>query len=332
VVEPVPSRFRPGSGHLALVGPTASGKSALAMALARRRHDLEIVTVDSMQVYRGMDIGTAKPTAAERAEVPHHLLDLVDPWEDFTVSQYQAVARDVVADIERRGRRALLVGGTGLYLQALVDDLQIPGRYPTVHDELDAEPDTAGLHARLTELDPVAAARMEPTNRRRVLRALEVTLGSGRPFSSFGPGLESYPASPFPLVGLRLDRPFLDARIERRYAVQMAAGFLAEVEALAAAPEGLSRTARQALGYAELLDHIEHGTPLTTALTTAVARTRRFARRQQRWFGRDPRITWLDLGPASTPSDVDQPIEEPWAMSERDVTKAVEVLDEMLRD
>ena len=162
-----------------------------------------------MCVYRGMDIGTSKPGPEARAAVPHHLLDLVDPDEDFTVTQFQQAAREALAGIERRGHHALLVGGTGLYLRAVVDDLAIPGRYPDVAAALEAELDEgraepADLHARLAELDPVAAARMEPTNRRRVVRALEVTLGSGRPFSTFGPGLEAYPASGTPQVGLSL--------------------------------------------------------------------------------------------------------------------------------
>jgi tRNA dimethylallyltransferase len=263
------------------------------MELARRRPDLEIVTVDSMQVYRGMDVGTAKPTPVEQAEVRHHLLDVADPDDDYTVSRFQAECLAALADIEARGRRALLVGGTGLYLRAVTDDLEIPGQYPDDRAVLDAEPDTLVLHRRLQDLDPVAAGRMEPTNRRRVVRALEVTLGSGRPFSSFGPGLEQYPPSPFPLVVLELDRSALDERIARRYAQQLSDGFLDEVRTLLARPAGLSRTARQALGYAELLDHLERGTPLDEALDTAVVRTRRFARRQQRWFRRDPRIERL---------------------------------------
>ncbi len=169
-----------------------------------------------MQVYRGMDIGTAKPSAAEQAEVPHHLIDLVDPSEEFTVSQFQAASRVALADIAGRGRRAVAGRGTGLYLRAVVDDLELPGRYPEVRAELEAEPDTVALHARLADLDPVAAGRMEPTNRRRVVRALEVTIGSGRPFSSFGPGLEAYPPSPYPVIGLRMDRDELDRRIEAR--------------------------------------------------------------------------------------------------------------------
>jgi tRNA dimethylallyltransferase len=182
--------------HAVLVGATATGKSALALALARADPAWEILSVDSMQVYRGMDIGTAKPTPAEQAEVPHHLIDVLDPWEDATVAWYQTQARAVLADLEARGKRGLLVGGTGLYVQAVVDDLDIPGQHPEVRAALEAEPDTAALHARLRALDPVAAARMEPGNRRRVVRALEVTLGSGRPFSSFGPGVHATPARP----------------------------------------------------------------------------------------------------------------------------------------
>jgi len=312
-----------GSGPVAPVGPTAPGKSALALAVARRHADVEIVTVDSMQVYRGMDIGTAKPTSSERAEVPHHLLDLVEPSEDYTLSRYQADALGVLAELEGRGCRGLLVGGTGLYLRSVVDDLDIPGRFPDVRSELDHESDTAVLYARLADLDPVAAGRMEATNRRRVVRALEVTLGAGRPFSSFGPGLDAYPPSPFPVLGLRLPRPVLDARIGRRYTDQVAAGFVDEVRDLVDRPGGLSRTARQALGYAELLDHVEHGTPLDLAVERATTRTRRFARRQQRWFGRDPRITWLELGGSGDGSGPLDPV---------DVENALVAFDEILRD
>ena len=283
--------------HLAIVGPTASGKSALAMTLARRHPEVEIVAVDSMQVYRGMDIGTAKATAAEQAEVRHHLLDVCEPDDDYTVARYQRECRRALAEIEGRGGRALLVGGTGLYLRAVTDDLDIPGQWPQVRAELEAEPDTAALHERLCALDPAAAARMEPTNRRRVVRALEVTVGGGRPFSSYGPGLGEHPPLPFPVVALDIDRALLDERIAQRFQAQLAAGFVAEVETLLARHEGLSRTARQALGYAELLDHLEHGTPLAEAVDTAVRRTRRFARRQQRWFGHDPRIEWLPVRP-----------------------------------
>lgn len=279
---------------VALVGTTASGKSALAMALARQRPEVELVSVDSMQVYRGMDVGTAKPSPAERAEVPHHGLDLVDPSEEWTVAEFRDAVLGAVADIEARGRRPLLVGGTGLYLQAVVDDLDLPGRYPEVVADLAAEPDTAGLHERLRALDPVAADRMEPTNRRRVVRALEVTIGSGRPFSSFGPGIGAYPPSRFVLVGIRLPRDVVDERIAARYQQQLAAGFLDEVRRIWQDPRGVSRSASQALGYKELAEHVAGRATLEDALDEAVRRTRRFARRQERWFRRDPRIRWLD--------------------------------------
>jgi tRNA dimethylallyltransferase len=282
----------PGSRPLAVLGTTASGKSALAMEVARRRGDVELVSVDSMQVYRGMDIGTAKPTAVEQAEVRHHVLDLVDPWEPFEVRSFQEAVASALADIASRGRHALLVGGTGLYLRAVVDDLEIPGRFPGVAADLEADADTVGLHARLVALDPVAAARMEPTNRRRVVRALEVTLGSGRPFSSYGAGLDAHPPSPVRLFGIWLPRPVVARRIEDRYAAQVEAGFVEEVRALHDGP-ALSHTAQQALGYRELLMHVGGDHSLEVALDLAVRRTRRFARRQRVWFRRDPRIAWV---------------------------------------
>ena len=289
-----------GEHPLVIVGPTASGKSEVAMGVARLIGGAEIVTLDSMQVYRGMDVGTATPTTAERDEVAHHLIDLVDPSEEFAVAEYQARARAVIGEIRNRGAVPVLVGGTGLYVRAVIDELRIPGRYPEVRAELEAEPDTAALHRRLVELDPVAAGRMEPSNRRRIVRALEVTIGSGRPFSSYGPGLGHYPATPFVQVGLRWDRDRLDERIAARYQRQMADGFLDEVRSLASQP--ISRTASQALGYKELLAHIRGEATLDDALELAVVRTRRFARRQERWFRRDPRIRWLDA--PATPAEV----------------------------
>ena len=278
--------------HLALVGPTASGKSALALEVARRLPDVELVSVDSMQVYRGMDVGTAKPTPAERAEVPVHLVDIADPSEDFSVVEFQAAALSVLADVEARDHRALLVGGTGLYLRAVVDGLSVPPQWPAVRAELEAEPDTASLHRRLAGLDPVAAARMTPTNRRRVVRALEVVVGSGRPFSSFGVGLDVHPPVPFLLAGVWLPREVVGERIARRFAAMVGAGLVGEVAALAARPRGLSRTASQALGYREVLAHLRGECSLDEAVDEAVRRTRRFARRQRVWFRRDPRVTW----------------------------------------
>ena len=207
---------------------------------------------------------------------------------------FQAAARRVRADIAARGLTAVLVGGTGLYHRAVIDDLEIPGRYPETVAALEEEPDTEALHRRLVELDPLAASRMEPTNRRRIVRALEVTVGSGRRFSSYGPGLGDYPPCEIAQIGLSLPRAEIDRRIEQRYHQQMEAGFLAEVEALADRRPPLSRTASQALGYKELLAHLNGEISLDEALALAITRTRQFARRQERWFRRDPRIVWLN--------------------------------------
>jgi tRNA dimethylallyltransferase len=258
---------------------------------------VELVSVDAMAVYRELDLGTAKPTPEEQAVAPWHLLDVVDPSEEYSVAAFQAEARRAISGIERRGRTAILVGGTGLYHRAVVDDLEFPGRYPPVLEQLEleaSEPDGLVLaYKRLAVLDPDAAARIEPGNRRRILRALEVTIGAGRRFSSFGPGLDVYAPSRFRLVGLVVDRTELDRRLEHRFDVQLAAGLLDEVRALSARPAGLSRTARQAIGYRELLDHVEHDVALPVARAAAIRRLRSFARRQESWFRRDRRVTWL---------------------------------------
>ena len=279
-----------------VVGPTASGKSDVAMALARRHPDAELVAVDAMQVYRHMDIGTAKPTAVDRAAVPHHCLDLVDPSEEFTVSDFTTAAMAALTAITDRGHRAVLVAGTGLYLRSITDPMDVPGRWAGVRADLEKRATLEGpaaLHRQLAELDPVAATKMEPTNQRRIVRALEVTIGSGRPFSSFGPGIDTYPPVPFILFGLRWSRPALAARIAERVRTMMAAGLLAEIEKLAAGP--VSRTARQALGYKELFDHLEGACSLEAAIDLVIVRTRQFAVRQERWFRRDPRIRWIDI-------------------------------------
>jgi tRNA dimethylallyltransferase len=279
------------------VGPTASGKSALAHAFALRRHgNVEIVSVDAMGVYRGMDIATAKPTPAERAEVPYHLLDLVGPDEEFTVAEFQRAAWRATAAIWAAGHAVLYVGGTGLYFRAVVDDLEIPGRYPEVRRTLEAraEVNLPALYEELRELDPLAASRIEATNERRVLRALEVTLGAQRPFSSFGEGLTSYGFSPVTQIGLEVDMAVLDERIERRFLAWMDEGLLDEVVRLARAPGGFGRTARQAVGYKELLRHVEGGAPLEKCVADAIAQSRRLARRQRSWFRRDPRVEWFE--------------------------------------
>ncbi len=248
-----------------MVGPTASGKSQVALEVVRTVRaqcaggtegtggaggpvsDVELVSVDSMAVYRGMDLGTTKPPPEVRAEVRYHLVDLVDPGEEFTVTRFQAAARAAVDGIAARGNRTVLVGGTGLYLRAVTDGLEFPGRFEAVAAELRADLDgrgpvgspgraaaVGGLHDRLVTLDPVAASRIEAGNERRLVRALEVTLGSGRPFSSFGPGLDRYPPTDVALVGVRPDPADADRRIGERFARLMDAGLLDEVRALAA--------------------------------------------------------------------------------------------------
>jgi tRNA dimethylallyltransferase len=272
-----------------VVGPTAAGKSDLAMAAARAVPNTEIVAVDAMQVYRGMDVGTAKPSAEDRAAVRHHCLDLVEPDVEFTVADYRREFDDAVATI---AGPTLLVAGSGLYLTAALDRLDVPGRWPEVRAGLEQD-DPDVLWRRLVERDPVAAGRIEPGNRRRVVRALEVCLGSGRPFSSFGPGVGSYPPTDAVIIGVRWPRPRLAARIERRVAAMVAAGLVDEVARLSG--RGFSRTARQALGYKELLDHLEGRMSLNEAITAVVVRTRQFAVRQERWFRRDPRVRWYDV-------------------------------------
>jgi tRNA dimethylallyltransferase len=255
-----------------------------------------------MQVYRGMDIGTAKPSAAEQAELPHHLIDLVDPSEDFTVTRYQAAAHQSLEAIEARGARALFVGGTGLYFQAVVDRLTPPGQFPEVRAQLEADPDTAVLYGRLSVIDPLAASRIDPSNRRRVVRALEVSVGSGRPFSTYGPGMSTFPATRFRIAGLWLPRAVVGRRIEARFDAMLAAGLVDEVARLAAQPGAFSRTARQALGYREVLRYLEADLALPAAQVEAVRRTKAFARRQRVWWRRDPRVAWY--GASENPLDV----------------------------
>ena len=308
------SRAHPGGGRLstvALVGVTASGKSEVALELARRRGDCDIVSVDSMCVYRGMDIGTSKPGPEARAAVRHHLLDLVDPDQEFTVTQFQAAAREALADIGRRGRHALLVGGTGLYLRAVVDDFSIPGRYPEVAAALEAEldegrADTADLHARLAELDPVGAGRMEPTNRRRVVRALEVTIGAGPAVLGLRPrarGLSRHGRPPGgPDASRRTRSTGASASASRPWSPR---AWWTRCVPWRPGRRGSRARARQALGYREVLAHVEDGDPLADCLEEAVRRTRVFARRQASWFRRDPRITWAG-GPAEAQDQLER--------------------------
>jgi tRNA dimethylallyltransferase len=255
------------------------------------------VSMDSAMVYRGMDIGTDKPSPPERARVAHHLVDVVPPSHTLTVSEFQSMARAAVAGILARGRLPLLVGGSGLYFRAVVDPLEFPGTDPLVRRRLEeeaAERGAVALYERLEAADPEAATHIHPLNARRTIRALEVLEVTGRRFSSFRTSWEQ-PRSLYDLtvVGLTEPRPELDRRIDARVESQLARGLVAEVERLVR--EGLrdSATAAQALGYAQILAHLDGRLSLQEATDQTKARTRRFARRQLAWFRADPRVTWF---------------------------------------
>ena len=284
----------PVTGLVAVVGPTAAGKSELAVALAQRLGG-EVVNADSMQLYRGMDIGTAKPTAADRRVVRHHLLDVLDVTEPATVAQFQALARDVVADCLARAVVPVLVGGSALYVRAVLDDFVFPGTDPAVRAELEAELATHGaaaMHARLAQADPAAAAAILPGNGRRIVRALEVVRITGRPYLAHLPGLR-YVHEPTTAIGIDVPRDVLDARIEERVDAMWAAGLVDEVRALERRGLREGPTASRALGYAQVLAHLAGDCSEQQARDDTVRATRRFARRQLRWFHKDARIGWL---------------------------------------
>jgi tRNA dimethylallyltransferase len=284
---------------LAIVGPTASGKSSLALDLARRRRaarqPTELVAVDAFTVYRGMDVGTAKPTAAERDEVPHHALDLREPWEELTVAEFQREARAAIADIQARGATPLLVGGSGLYFRAVVDALRFPPTDPAVRARLEVRwwDEPAAAHAHLAGLDPVAAARIEPPNVRRTVRALEVIELTGERFSSYDDAWSRY-ESIYPELEIGYLEPADDVLrgvIRARVEAMVRGGLLDEARALRELPHPLSRTAVRAIGYAEafaVLDGAQPADGLVDAITT---RTWRYAKRQRSWFRADPRCT-----------------------------------------
>ncbi len=283
---------------LAVVGPTAAGKSALSLDLARAL-DGEVINADSMQLYRGMDIGTAKLTVAERAGVPHHLLDIWDVTEAAAVSEYQRLARQVIAEIQARGRVPILVGGSGLYIRAAIDKLEFPGTDPGLRARLEEELARLGsavLHARLAGLDPAAAAAILPGNGRRIVRALEVIELTGRPFSATLPEYESI--LPTVQIGVELPRAELDQRVADRVGRMWRLGLVDEVRKLAAAGLREGRTASRALGYAQVLAFLDGQCSEPEAAAQTVLATRRFIRRQESWFRRDPRIRWL---PADAP-------------------------------
>jgi tRNA dimethylallyltransferase len=282
---------------IAIVGATATGKSELAVEVALAVGG-EIINADSMQLYRGMDIGTAKLTMAERRGVPHHLLDVWDVARTASVAEYQVLAGHVIDDIEARGRVPVLVGGSGLYIRAALGDLEFPGTDEGIRNRLEGELAAHGpgaLHQRLQTADPAAAAAILPSNGRRIVRALEVIELSGRPFSATLPGYDA--GRPAAQIGLLLDRPELDRRIEARIDRMWAAGLEAEVRRLAARGLRDGRTASRALGYQQMLRALDGEWSLDQARDETVRSTRRFARHQESWFRRDPRITWLTVGP-----------------------------------
>jgi tRNA dimethylallyltransferase len=287
---------------VAVVGATAVGKSDLSLKLAREL-GAEIINADSMQLYRGMDIGTAKVTEAERDGIPHHLLDVWDVREAASVAEYQRLAREVLSDLQVRGVPAVIVGGSGLYVRALLDDMVFPGTDPHIRARLEAQLDEVGptvMHERLSQVDPVAAIAILPTNARRIVRALEVVELTGQPFTA------SLPVDPKPVhdairIGLELSREDLDARIDVRVERMWDTGLVDEVRSLMASGLREGITASRALGYAQVLKAFDGECSLLEAKEETARATRRFARRQDSWFRRDPHVRWIDA--ASEPFD-----------------------------
>ncbi|HSD48601.1 MAG TPA: tRNA (adenosine(37)-N6)-dimethylallyltransferase MiaA [Actinomycetota bacterium] len=283
---------------LAIVGPTASGKTEAAIVVAEAL-GAEIVSVDSMLLYRGMDVGTAKPTTEDRARVPHHLIDVAEPSEPFSVARYQRLALEAVRSVRERGRAVLLAGGSGLYFRAVVDELEFPGTDPQTRAALETEAAAVGgavLHERLADLDPVAAGRIPPENVRRTIRALEVATITGRPFSSFAQGWDRFRPERVRAAGIEVARPVLAERIERRVEAMLEGGLLEEVAGLMRRGLGAWLTASQAIGYAEFARHLAGESTFPAAVEGTVRRTRELARRQMVWFRRDPRIRWFPVG------------------------------------
>ena len=277
---------------VAVVGPTGSGKSDLAVALARAL-DGEVVNADSMQFYRGMDIGTAKMPLAERRGIPHHLLDILDVRQDASVADFQQLARAAFADIRRRGKVPVLAGGSGLYVRAALDVLEFPGTRDDVRRRLETELETLGFEAlkqRLAGVDPVSAGRIG--DGRRLVRALEVYELTGRPFSSFMPEREYF--QPAVQIGLSIDRAVLHGRLAERVHRMVEAGLVAEVAGLERRGLREGRTASRALGYQQFLRVLDGGSTVAQASEETIIATRQFARRQLTWFRADPRIGWFD--------------------------------------
>jgi tRNA dimethylallyltransferase len=282
---------------LGLVGPTASGKTETSIPIAEAL-GAEIVCIDSMLIYRGMDVGTAKPTSRQRDRVRHHMLDATDPAEAFSVAQFQMLAREAVADIRHRGHHVLLVGGGGLYYRAVVDGLEFPGTVPATRALLETEAAVLGpegLHRRLEAFDPDAARKIQPGNSRRTVRALEVAALTGRAFSSFAGDWERYPAAAVRAAGIALPRPVLHRRIEQRVLAMMP-GLLEETRALLEKGFGRFLTSSQAIGYAEATACLQGAVTEEEAAMLTIRRTKALARRQMAWFRRDPRIRWFEAG------------------------------------
>ncbi len=278
-----------------VLGPTASGKSDVAMAAATSVPNVHIIAADAMQVYRRMDVGTAKPTVDDQRRVVHYGVDVAEPSERYSVARF---AEDVAAarkKISKANASELIVGGTGLYVTALVDGLSMPGDYPKIRAQLEANRDTEALYEQLSELDPEAVKKIDPNNRRRMIRALEVCLGSGKTFSSFGEGIGAYPPVDTVQIGIKWKREALRERIALRVHKMVEAGLVDEVRGVMNEPKGISDTARQALGYKEIIEHIERRWTLDEAIDATILRTQQFAVRQERWYRRDPRIQWVEV-------------------------------------
>lgn len=280
---------------IVICGATATGKSDLAIALAQR-FDGEIINADSMQIYKGMDIGTAKLSVDERQGVRHHLLDVLDVNQDSTVAWYQKKARAAIDDIESRGKRPVIVGGTGLYIKSILDELNFPDTDPLVRHSLEIELERIGLNAifeRLEKLDPAAAIAIDRANARRVIRALEVIEITGKPFTANLPREESTRYPDARQFGLVMDRESLDLRISARVDRMWEQGFVAEVQSLLAAGITDARTAQLALGYSQIIAFLQGRMTEEQAREDTKRATRQYARRQETWFSRDARITWI---------------------------------------
>lgn len=278
-----------------ICGPTATGKSDLALEVAEK-FDGEVINADSMQLYRGMDIGTAKLSIAERRSIPHHLLDILDVSEDASVAQYQLLARSKVDEIRERGKSAIVVGGTGLYIKSIIDEMNFPETDPAIRKKLEDEAEALGvaeLYARLRVLDPEAAAAIEPANTRRIIRALEVIEVTGEPYSANLPSDTSLRYPDALHFGLSMERSNLAPRIEARVHRMWQQGLVTEVEHLISQGLLLGNTAQRAIGYAQVISVLAGEMSKEQAIEETIVATRQYVRRQETWFKRDQRIQWI---------------------------------------